>query len=108
VAGGAVYEQAGGTNLLLSGGNVWVVGHGGAVVEPARIDATGGTLLAPSEGLDKNAYMILGKDRDAGLRIAESATVDVVVIEMNQDRAAGASATLQLDGGRLTVNRVTG
>jgi hypothetical protein len=108
VAGGAVYEQAGGTNLLLSGGNVLVVGQGGATDKPARIEATGGTLLAPSEGLDKNAYMILGKDRDAGLRIAESATVDVVVIEMNQDRAAGASATLQLDGGRLTVNRVTG
>lgn len=108
VAAGASYRQSGGTNLLLSGGNVFVIGSGGGAAQTARVEVAGGKLLAPSAGTGLNAWFLLGKDRDAWFRIAESSTVDVVVIEMNTDRVEGKSATLQLDGGRLIVNRITG
>ena len=110
VAAGAIYSQSGGTNLLLSGGNVFVIGSGGEATQTARVELTGGSLLAPATtttaGL--NAWFLLGKDRDALLRIDDEANAKTIVIEMNTDLIPGKSATLQLDGGRLTVNRITG
>jgi autotransporter-associated beta strand protein len=108
VAAGAAYRQSGGTNLLLSGGNVFVIGTGGGEAQTARVEVTGGSLLAPSAGTGLNAWFLLGKDRDAWFRMADGASAKVIVIEMNTDFVAGKSATLQLDGGRLTVNRITG
>lgn len=108
IAGGTLYEQFGGTNRILSGGNILLVGQGGATDAPAVVEVSGGILSIPSQGSGNNSYMILGKDRDARLRIAESGSVQVVVIEMHQERVAGSSAAIQLDGGRLTVNRITG
>jgi autotransporter-associated beta strand protein len=108
LAAGAAYQQSGGTNLLLSGGNVFVIGSGGGETQTARVEVTGGALLAPSAGTGLNAYFIMGQDRDAWLRVADTGAVQVIVIEMNPELTPGRSSTLQLDGGRLTVTRMSG
>jgi len=110
LAAGAAYRQSGGTNLLLSGGNVFVIGSGGGAAQTARVEITGGSLLAPATAATAglNAWFLLGKDRDVWFRMADTASAKAIVIEMNTDRAEGKSATLQLDGGRLIVNRITG
>jgi autotransporter-associated beta strand protein len=108
VAAGATVRQSGGTNLLKSGGDVFLIGQGGDAAQTARVEVTGGALLAPSAGTGVNAYFILGQDRDAWLRVADTGSVQAVVIEMNPELTPGRSATLQLDGGRLTVTRLTG
>lgn len=110
VAAGAMVRQSGGTNLLVSGGNVFLIGQGGDTAQTARVEVTGGALLAPALAADAgaNAWFTLGQDRDAWLRVADTGTVQVIVIEMNPELTPGRSSTLQLDGGRLTVNRVTG
>ena len=110
VAAGAAYRQSGGTNLLLSGGNVFLIGQGGGQSQTARVDVTGGFLLAPATATTAgaNAWFVLGKERSAWFRMAESADVQVIVMEMNPELVPGLATTLQLDGGRLTVNRLTG
>lgn len=110
VAAGAAYRQSGGTNLLLSGGNVFLIGQGGGESQTARVEVTGGSLSAPATTATAgaNAWFVLGKERSAWFRMAESADVQVIVMEMNPDLVPGLAATLQLDGGRLTVNRLTG
>lgn len=110
VAAGGAYVQHGGTNLLKSGGNIFLIGQGGGVTQTARVEVTGGAVLAPATAATAglNAWFILGKDRDAWLRVAGSAAVQAVVMEMNPDLVPGKTATLQLDGGRFTVNRITG
>ncbi len=110
VAAGAAYLQSGGTNRLQSGGDVFIVGQGGEATRTARVEVTGGFLLAPATAATAgyNAWFILGKDRDAWFRVAGAASVQTIVMEMNPDLVPGRTSILQLDGGRFTVNRVTG
>ena len=108
VAAGAAYVQTGGTNLLLSGGDILVLGDGTAA-QPASFEITGGVWHARATAISDgvNARVVLGREQDAWFRIADSADVWTVVIEMTE-LAAGRSATLQLDGGKLTLARMGG
>ena len=108
VAAGAAYVQTGGTNLLLNGGDILVLGDG-PTAQPASFEITGGVWHARATAISDgvNARMVLGREQDAWFRIADSADVWTVVIEMTE-LAAGRSATLQLDGGKLTLARMGG
>jgi len=108
VAAGSAYVQTGGTNLLLSGGDILVLGDGTAA-QPASFEITGGVWHARATAISDgvNARVVLGREQDAWFRIADSADVWTVVIEMTE-LAAGRSATLQLDGGKLTLARMGG
>ncbi|MDD4101687.1 MAG: autotransporter-associated beta strand repeat-containing protein, partial [Kiritimatiellae bacterium] len=110
VAAGAAYLQSGGTNLLLNGGDILVLGDG-AETQPAYFEVTGGVCHAPSSAYYApywgHSRIVAGRGQDAWFRIAGDGSVLAVIFEMTE-LAEGRSSTLQLDGGRLTVFRATG
>jgi autotransporter-associated beta strand protein len=110
VAAGAAYVQTGGTNLLLNGGGVLVLGDGDEA-QPASFEITGGICHATSSAYSApywgHSKIIAGRDQDAWFRIAGDGSVRASIFDMTE-LAEGRSSTLQLDGGRLTVLRATG